>query len=172
MRTLGDNAVDGAANFRIAELRFGAEVLPFRGRKLAFGGFQGLLLPDVLQIGQLTLGDFVLRASLREGDLGRIQVATWKGALIEEFFATVEYFLLSIKIGFRRSRVQFRFLNFLGKAGGCRSRVASFRLFEFTFALLRHGGEVCVFQHRKELAFFDAASALNEKLFNCGGNFR
>jgi len=45
-------------------------------------------------------------------------------------------------------------------------------LFEFTFALLRHGGEVCVLQYGKELAFFHAASALNEKLFNCGGNFR
>jgi len=51
-----------------------------------------LLLPDALQIGELTLGDFVLRAGLRERDLGRIQIATWKGALIEEFLATVEYF--------------------------------------------------------------------------------
>jgi len=80
--------------------------------------------------------------------------------------------LLSIEIGFRRSGVQLGLLNFLGKAGGCRSRVASFRLFEFTLALLRRGGEVCVLQYRKELAFFHAASALNEKLFNCGGNFR
>ena len=66
MRTLRDYAVDGAANFRIAELRLRAEILPFRGGKLPFGGFQRLLLPDALQIGELTLGDFVLRASLRE----------------------------------------------------------------------------------------------------------
>jgi len=74
-----------------------------------------LLLPDALQVGELTLGDFVLRAGLRERDLGRIQIATWKGALIEEFFATVEYFLLSIEIGFRRSGVQLGLLNSLGR---------------------------------------------------------
>ena len=92
--TVGDHAVDGAANLRVGKLRGGALVLSLGRSKLALGRLQLLLLAGGLQRGKMLFGDFVLRLRLDQRHCRLISSLRGSAPCSKSVLAAVVNFLL------------------------------------------------------------------------------
>src|SRR5579862_2392386 len=98
----------------------------------SFGCLSQQVFTYSLQIGQLLLGLFILTARLRQGDVGRVEIAARNCAVAIQFFSAVIDFLSGIESGFGRGCIQFGFLKLLRQAGIYRDVVIGIRLFEIS----------------------------------------
>src|SRR3974390_439399 len=162
--TIGDNAVEGTTDLRIAELGFGVEVVSLGLRKLAAGRLEKLILAEAIQVRQLFLRLFVGAACLSQLDFSGIEVAAGQCTLVEERFASIVDFLRGVKGGFGGGSVELGFLNLLRKAGAGGHGVAGFGLFECALALFFGADEISVFELREDLALFHVSAALHVEL--------
>src|ERR1039458_1255752 len=87
---VGDDAGNGAADFGVAELSFGALVFTFCGFERALGGFEGGGVADLVHAGEVFGGGVVSSLGLDERGLRGVEVAAGDGSLGEELFAAVE----------------------------------------------------------------------------------
>jgi hypothetical protein len=169
---VGHYAINRATDFRITELRLRAPKLSFRRKFLSFRGLQDLLFSHALQVRELPLSLLVLAARRHERNFRGIQVPPRHGSLLKQFLAAVVDLFLRVERGFRRRRVQFRFLDLLRQTCLYGSRVGSLCLLVVALARFRSGGQIGIFQYRQQLTFFHLASALHEKLLDRRRNFR
>ncbi len=109
-RTIGDHAIDGAANLRVSKLRRGAFVFAFGRGKLSAGRLHLLLLARRLQRRKMLLGHFVLRLGLDQRDRRFVELLAWQSALLEESAAAVINLLLRVVGLLRRLQIEFSLL--------------------------------------------------------------
>src|SRR6266568_3870813 len=139
---ISHNAIDGAADHRVAELCLGVTILAFRRHARALCGLQRLLFSKPLQIRELPLCLFVLAAGLRQRDFRRIEIAPGQCTLLQKLLAALVELLLRIKGRLRRGGIEFRLLNLLWKTGIHCGDVGGFRLFEIALGGFHRGGQI------------------------------
>jgi len=83
--------------------------------------------------------------------------------LLKQLLAAFVDFCCASKLALAASRIELRFLNLLRKIGTGRRGIARFRLFEFAFALFAAADKSAFSRIAKQLAFLNAAAALNRK---------
>ena len=114
-RAIGNYTVDGTANFRVLKLRLGSLQDTFRGYYAGLCSSQLLFMSDGFQALQMAFRLFVLCFGLYERDGRGIKVLSRNCALSEQVLAAVIDLLLSVEVFLGGLRVQFSFLQFLGK---------------------------------------------------------
>ena len=166
---VGDDSVDGAADFGVAELGFCAEVLALGGGKLALSVGDGGLVAELLNGVEVEFGDVVGGLGLEEGGLGSVEVAAGDGSLGKELSAGVDDALVEVEIGFGLGEVELGFGEVLGDGGAGGGLVGGLGCGVGTFVVKGGGGEVRVLQGGEELSCLDVGSALDEEFFDrCG----
>src|SRR5664280_2263466 len=126
-RTIGDYAIDWAANLRVTKLRGRAFVLAFGRRKLSPRPLH-LLLARRLQGRKMLLGHFVLRLGLDQRNRRLVQLLAWESALLKENAAAVINLLLRVVRFLRRLQIKFSLLPFFRQSGRGLKPVGRLRL--------------------------------------------
>ncbi len=155
------NAVNGAANFRVAELRLGSEHATLRRFPRTLSGLQTLFLAHASQIRKLLLRLLVLAAGLKQSDFGQVQLASRQSALLKKLLAAVVDFLLRIKRGLCGRSIEFRLLDLLWEASIHRVDIGRISLFEVSLARQCRTRQVAVLEFDKQLPFFYARASLD-----------
>ena len=169
---VGHHAINGAADFGIAELCGGAFVFSLRCRKLAGRGLYFLLVPHRQQRIPMPLRQLVLIARIGQVHRRLVQFFARQRALLEELLAAGVYLLLRFQSLGRRLQVRFRFLNFFRKGSRCRSGVSSFSLLIGALVLYRRRRQIAIFQNRQQLSFAHPGAALHVKGLHGRADFR
>ena len=165
-RTVGDDTVDRTADFRVAQLRRGAQILAFGRLQLALGGLDFLLLAPGHQRIEVVLRNFVLSSCLGETDGSLIEIFARQGALLVEILTAVVELLFGLQRQLRRLRVALCFLNLFRQSGRGRDRVGGLRLIVGSLIVLSGGGQVAAFQFGEQLSFMNLAAAIHVERFD------
>ncbi len=169
-RTVGDYAVNGAADFGVADLRIGALELALGGGELALRGFERGFPAHLLHRLEVLGGGVVGGLRLHQRGLRGIEVPARDGALGEELLAALDDALVQVKIGLGLGKVEFRPLHIFGnlRLGG--RGIRGFGGHEGALVVLGGSREVGIFERGQQLAFLHFGAALHIELAHRGGD--
>ena len=129
-RAVSNETGNRAANFRIAELRFRIQQLPFCRRELPIRRLNSALLADRVQSIQMFFGDVICALGLGQRYGCGIKIFARQRALLKEVLPAVIKFLLRIQLLLRRLDIKFGFGVFFRQGCANAGAVSGFSLFD------------------------------------------
>ena len=170
-RTVGNYAVDGAANLGVADLGFGAFVFAFGGSQLALRGFSAASRLTLLHGFEMFGCGVVGGLCLHERGLRCIEIASGNCALREQLLAVVHDAGVQVEICLGLREIEFGLLHVFGNLRfGC-GGIGGLGGFVCALVILRGGGEIAVFEDGEQLALFHLCSALDVEILDRRADF-
>ncbi len=169
-RPVGHHAGDRAANLRVAQLGFGAQVLALGGGELSLRALERCLVADLLHRFEMLLGNLMGGLSLNQRSFCRIQIAARDRSLGKELGAAVHNALRQVQVGGRLGKIQFRLDCVFGHRGPSGNVVCALGRVVSTLVVECRGRKVAVFKRRQKLTRPDVRTALHVELLDRRGD--
>ncbi len=164
--TVGDEAIDGAADLGVAELGLGSEELAFGRLERTLRGLEGGFVAEAFDRVEVLPGDVVGGLRLGKRDFGGVKVASGDGSLFEELGAGGDDGPGEVERALCLDEIEVGLGVVLGDRGTGGGLVSGLR--GGIGSLVVEGGcaEVTVFECSEQLAGFNAGSPLDEELLD------